>query len=189
MVATLVATNEMVFMVGSGGVCFASFCSFKLGRQFCVGAFGRSMASVAVKLFSCVIYFKKKFYKYCTFNEIFQDNVANILYYCSTQKFIPINFHGPHYASQNITWIRNWNNNFTQKSFEFCSKYWYVFVCERYHSLQAIYFCLYNVFAATLHILRPSTITTNRGHAILYVRRDALNSEYFKPDEREPNRL
>jgi hypothetical protein len=38
-----------------------------------VGAFGRNLASVAVKMFSHWIYFQKKFYK-CTFNAICKDD-------------------------------------------------------------------------------------------------------------------
>jgi hypothetical protein len=45
------------------------------GGRFCVGAFGRNLASVAVKMFSHSIYFKE-FYKFCTFNCIFKDNAA-----------------------------------------------------------------------------------------------------------------
>jgi hypothetical protein len=72
-VATLVAknTNEatVALMMGSGG-------SLKSGGRFCVGTFSRNLASVAVKMFSHLIYFIKKLYKFCTFNEIFKDNAA-----------------------------------------------------------------------------------------------------------------
>jgi hypothetical protein len=46
------------------------------GGRFCVGAFGRNLASVAVKMFSHLIYFIKKFYKFCTFNIFHKDNAA-----------------------------------------------------------------------------------------------------------------
>jgi hypothetical protein len=46
------------------------------GGQFCVGAFGRDLASVAVKIFSHIIYYIKKFYKCYTFNAIYKDNSA-----------------------------------------------------------------------------------------------------------------
>jgi hypothetical protein len=44
--------------------------------QLCVGTFGRNLSSVAVKMFSHLILFTKKFYKFCTFNVIFKDNTA-----------------------------------------------------------------------------------------------------------------
>jgi hypothetical protein len=74
-VATLVARNAnkamVVHMVGSefGG-------SLESGSLFLVGVFGRNLASVAVKMFSNLIYFKKEFYQFCTFNAIFKDNDA-----------------------------------------------------------------------------------------------------------------
>jgi hypothetical protein len=46
------------------------------GGRFCVGAFGRNLASVAVKMFSHLIYFIKKFHTFCTFNAIFKDSAA-----------------------------------------------------------------------------------------------------------------
>jgi hypothetical protein len=76
MVATLVArnANEAVVApaVGSGGVCVLC----ELGGRFCVGAFGRNLASVAVKMFLHEIYVVKKFYKFCTFNAICKVNAA-----------------------------------------------------------------------------------------------------------------
>jgi hypothetical protein len=66
-VATLAArsVDEAIVehVVGSGG-------------RFCVGEFGRNLTSVAVKMFSHLIYFVKKFYKFCTFNAISIDNAA-----------------------------------------------------------------------------------------------------------------
>jgi hypothetical protein len=56
-------------MVGSGR-------SLESGGQFCVGAFGRNLASVVMKMFSHLIYFAKKFYKFCTFGAICKDNAA-----------------------------------------------------------------------------------------------------------------
>jgi hypothetical protein len=41
--------------------------SLKSGGRFCIGAFGRNLASVAVKMFSHFINFIKKVEK-CTFN-------------------------------------------------------------------------------------------------------------------------
>jgi hypothetical protein len=57
MVATLVARNANDTMVGSGGICFCQ----ESGGLFCVVTFGRHLASVAVKTFSDLIYFIKKF--------------------------------------------------------------------------------------------------------------------------------
>jgi hypothetical protein len=50
--------------------------SLELGGRFCVGAFGRNLASVAVKTFPHTIYFIKRFYKFCILNLIRKDNVA-----------------------------------------------------------------------------------------------------------------
>jgi hypothetical protein len=44
--------------------------SLETGSQYCVGAFGRNLALVTMKIFSHFIYFIKKFYKFCTFNAI-----------------------------------------------------------------------------------------------------------------------
>jgi hypothetical protein len=46
------------------------------GGRFCVGKFGRNQASVAVKMFSHLIYFMKNFYKFRTFDAICKDNTA-----------------------------------------------------------------------------------------------------------------
>jgi hypothetical protein len=48
--------------------------SLESGGRFCVPAFGRNLASVAVKMFSHLIYFAKNCYKFCTFNAICEDN-------------------------------------------------------------------------------------------------------------------
>jgi hypothetical protein len=68
---TLVARNAEEAMVGSafGG-------SMESGGRFCAGAFGRNLASVAVKMFLHLIQFIKIFYKLCTFNAICKDNSA-----------------------------------------------------------------------------------------------------------------
>jgi hypothetical protein len=50
--------------------------SLESGGRFCVGALGRNLDSVAVKNFSHLIYFIKKFYKFYTFNVICKDNSA-----------------------------------------------------------------------------------------------------------------
>lgn len=46
-VALLVASNANEIMVGSGRVCFWQ----ESGSQFCIGAFGRNLSSVTVKMF------------------------------------------------------------------------------------------------------------------------------------------
>jgi hypothetical protein len=50
--------------------------SLESGGRFCVGSFDRNLASVAVKMFSHLIYFVKKFYKFCTLNAICKNNAA-----------------------------------------------------------------------------------------------------------------
>jgi hypothetical protein len=59
-------------MMGSGGVCVWQESGVRLCR-FCVGAFGRNQASVAVKIFLHLIYFIKKIYTFYTFNAICKD--------------------------------------------------------------------------------------------------------------------
>jgi hypothetical protein len=72
--------------------------SLESGGRFCVGAFGRNLASVAVKMFSRLMYFLKKFYKCCTFNAIFKDN-AVINYFTVQHKNVnSVNFDGLYYA-------------------------------------------------------------------------------------------
>jgi hypothetical protein len=59
---------------GYGGACGGVWRSLESGGRFCVGAFGRNLASVAMKMFTHFICFIKKFYKFCTFNAICNDN-------------------------------------------------------------------------------------------------------------------
>jgi hypothetical protein len=54
---------------------YAFAVSLASGGRFCVAAFGRNLASVAVKMFSHLIWFIQKFYKFCTFCAISKDNV------------------------------------------------------------------------------------------------------------------
>jgi hypothetical protein len=49
--------------------------SLESGGRFCVGAFCRDLASVAVKIFSRLIYFVRKVYKR-TFNTNCKDNAV-----------------------------------------------------------------------------------------------------------------
>jgi hypothetical protein len=49
---------------GYGGAHGGVWLSLESGGRFCIGAFGRNLASVAVKMFSHLIYFIKKFYKF-----------------------------------------------------------------------------------------------------------------------------
>jgi hypothetical protein len=46
------------------------------GGRFCVGAFGRNLASAAVKMFSNSIYFIKTCYESYTLNSVYKDNAA-----------------------------------------------------------------------------------------------------------------
>jgi hypothetical protein len=74
--------------------------SLESGSRICVGAFGRNLASVAVKMFSDLIYFIKKFYKCYSFNAIRRDAAAiNCITIQHKKKFIPVNFDGSYYAS------------------------------------------------------------------------------------------
>jgi hypothetical protein len=50
--------------------------SLESGGRFCVGAFGRNLDPVAVKMFSHLIYLKDKFYIFCTFNAICKYNAV-----------------------------------------------------------------------------------------------------------------
>jgi hypothetical protein len=50
--------------------------SLESGGRFCVGAFSRNLASVAVKMFSHSICFINKFCKCCTFSAICEYNAA-----------------------------------------------------------------------------------------------------------------
>jgi hypothetical protein len=63
-VATVVARNAsesvVVPMVGTGGVCV-----WRESGWFRVGAFGKNLASVAVKMFSHLIYFEEILYFEC----------------------------------------------------------------------------------------------------------------------------
>jgi hypothetical protein len=49
--------------------------SLEPGGQFCVCVFGRNLASVAIKIFTFNLDFKKVF-KFCTFDAICKYNVA-----------------------------------------------------------------------------------------------------------------
>jgi hypothetical protein len=55
---------------------FAFGGSLESGDRFCVGVFGRNLVSVAVKMFSHLIFSSKKFDGFCTFNAICKDNSA-----------------------------------------------------------------------------------------------------------------
>jgi hypothetical protein len=49
------------------------------GGRFCVGAFGRNLASVAVKMFSHFICLIKTFYNFYTFNAICKDTLGKFV--------------------------------------------------------------------------------------------------------------
>jgi hypothetical protein len=61
---------------GYGGAYGGVWRSLESGGRFCVRAFGKNLTSVAEKMFTHLIYFLKKFYKFCTFNAIFKENDA-----------------------------------------------------------------------------------------------------------------
>jgi hypothetical protein len=70
------------------------FGSLESGGQICVGAFGRNLYLVAVKVFSQSIYFIKKFYRR-TFNAICKDTPAiNCITVQHRKWFIPVNVDG-----------------------------------------------------------------------------------------------
>jgi hypothetical protein len=71
MVTTLLARNENEAMVGSGGVCvWWESVVWSQAVVFCVGVFGRNLASVTMNMFSHLMCFIKKNYKFCTFHMI-----------------------------------------------------------------------------------------------------------------------
>jgi hypothetical protein len=55
---------------------FAIGWSMASDGRFCVGAFGRNVAPVTVKMFSHLFYIIKKFYKCCTVNAVCKDNAV-----------------------------------------------------------------------------------------------------------------
>jgi hypothetical protein len=69
--------------------------SLESGGRFCVGVSGRNLFSVAVKMFSHVIYFTKKLYKCCTLNAIYKDSAEIQCITIQQKRLIPINFGGP----------------------------------------------------------------------------------------------
>jgi hypothetical protein len=77
------------------------FRNLESGDRFCVGAFDRNLFSVAVKMFSHLIYFIRKVYKFYTFNVMYKDNAAIncITVQHKEKRFIPVNFDGSYYAS------------------------------------------------------------------------------------------
>jgi hypothetical protein len=46
------------------------------GGRFCVGTFGKNLASVAVNIFSYLNYIRNKCYTFCTLNAISKDTAA-----------------------------------------------------------------------------------------------------------------
>jgi hypothetical protein len=57
-------------------LCLAGVWNLESGSWFCVGSFGKNLAFVSVNMFSHLIYFIKKCYKFFTFNVICKDNAA-----------------------------------------------------------------------------------------------------------------
>jgi hypothetical protein len=73
MVARNAVETVVARIVGSGGACVWPESG---DSRFCVGAFGRNLFSVAVRMFSHLIYLINRFYKYYTFNAVYKDNSA-----------------------------------------------------------------------------------------------------------------
>jgi hypothetical protein len=77
---------------GLAGVCR------RLSR-FCVGAFGRDVALVAVKMFSHLIDFVKKFCKCCAFDAICKvDAAINCITVQHKDRSIPVSFDLSYYT-------------------------------------------------------------------------------------------
>jgi hypothetical protein len=57
-----------------GGAYSGTWRSLESDGRFCVGAFGRTLTSVASKMFSHLIYFVNKYYKNYTLNVICKNN-------------------------------------------------------------------------------------------------------------------
>jgi hypothetical protein len=68
--------------------------SLESGGRFCVGAFDRNLASVALKMFSHLIYFIKKLYKFCISTRFEKIILQEIVLLFNTQKVHPVNFDG-----------------------------------------------------------------------------------------------
>jgi hypothetical protein len=90
-VATLVARNQndpmVVPMVRSGG-------SLEAGGRFCVRAFGRNLASVAVKMLSLLISFITKFCNVWACNTICKKNIVRNLLLLNKKVSFPSNTTG-----------------------------------------------------------------------------------------------
>jgi hypothetical protein len=52
---------------------------WKAGGRFCAGVSDANLASVAMKMFSCIINFTREMLQMCTFNEIRKYNAATKL--------------------------------------------------------------------------------------------------------------
>jgi hypothetical protein len=63
------------FKRGYGGACGGVWRSLESGGRFCVGAFGRNLASVAVKMFFAF----KSLHTLCTFCAICKNNAVNCI--------------------------------------------------------------------------------------------------------------
>lgn len=63
-------------------------------NRFCVGAFGRNLASVSVKMLSHSIYFISKFYKYNFNTNSKYDPAINYITVQQKIRYIPVKFYG-----------------------------------------------------------------------------------------------
>jgi hypothetical protein len=72
-VASLVASNVNEVIVAHVA---APACGLESGGRLYFGASGRNLASVALKMFSHLIYFIKKCCTYCALHAIYKDNAG-----------------------------------------------------------------------------------------------------------------
>jgi hypothetical protein len=79
-------------MVGYGRVCV--YWKYGVRRSVLCSCVRRRMTSVAVKMFSYLIYFTKKFHKFCIFNSIFKDTGAINHITLQHKRFIAVDFDG-----------------------------------------------------------------------------------------------
>jgi hypothetical protein len=90
MLATLISRNANEDMVSplvvSDGYAFGG--SLESGSRFCLYASGISLASIALKMFSHLIFLYKDFYTFCPFYAICKDNAPIVLLF-NTKYLLP----------------------------------------------------------------------------------------------------
>jgi hypothetical protein len=93
-VATLVARNTNEALVGSGGICvWRKSVVWSQAVGFVFVRLAEIWLQSPWRCFLHLIYFIQTFYKFCTFNAIFKDNIA-INCINVKKRFIPVNFDG-----------------------------------------------------------------------------------------------